>query len=79
MTSRPVAETTMRSGGGGGGDQDGRSGRAGGRRPACVEGPVLSHRASGVLVARSSTEKPEGSNSMEQKMSVVNRLIERRL
>jgi hypothetical protein len=32
-----VTETTMPSGGGGGGDQDGRWGRAGGRRSEHVE------------------------------------------
>jgi hypothetical protein len=42
-------------------------------------GPELSQRTRGVLVARSFIEKPEGSNSMEQELSVVNRRTEIRL
>jgi hypothetical protein len=59
--------------------------RTGGGDTPAVEGwsvysgPELSQRARRVLVARSFTEKPEGSNSMEQKLSVVNRRTERRL
>jgi hypothetical protein len=38
---------------------------------ACRGATTLSHRASGVLVVRSFTEKTEGSNSMEQELSAV--------
>jgi hypothetical protein len=41
-------------------------------------GPVLSEQSRGVLVARS-LEKPEGSKSIEQELSMVNRRTERRL
>jgi hypothetical protein len=72
----------MPSGGGGGGDHNGLGGRAGGGRLKHVEGPRAitdSQRTRGVLVARSFTEKPKGSNSMEQELAMVNRRTERRL
>jgi hypothetical protein len=69
----------MPSGGGGGGDQDGRWRHADGRRPECVEGPdaVTSGEwgPGGQILHR----KPVRSNSMEQELSVVNRLTERKL
>jgi hypothetical protein len=40
--------------------------------------PKLSQRARRVLVVRSFTDKPKGSNSMEQELSVVDRRTERR-
>jgi hypothetical protein len=57
----------------GGGDTPVEEGRS------MLRSPELSQRARGVLVARSFTEKPEGSNSMEQELSVVNRRTERTL
>jgi hypothetical protein len=57
----------------GGGDAPVEEGRS------MWSGLELSHRASGVLVARSFTEKPEGSNSMEQELLMVNQRTERRL
>ena len=59
--------------------------KAGGGDAPVVEGwnvyrgSVLSQLARGFLVARSFTEKPEGSNSMEQELLVVNQRTERRL
>jgi hypothetical protein len=41
-------------------------------------GPELSHRAR-ILVGRSFTDKPKGSNSIEQELSVINWWTERRL
>jgi hypothetical protein len=35
-------------------------------------GPKLSHHARRVLIARSFTNKPKGSNSIEQELLVVN-------
>jgi hypothetical protein len=40
---------------------------------------MLLYLASTYLVARSFTDKPDGSNSMEQELSVVKRRTERRL
>jgi hypothetical protein len=51
----------MPSSGGGGRDQDGRGGCAGGGRLKCVEGPQAITVGEGILVARSSTEKPKES------------------
>jgi hypothetical protein len=74
-----MSETTMPSGGGGGGDQGKRRRRAEGGWTERVEGPRAVTAGKGVLVARSFTEKGEGSNSMEQELSVVKRRTERRL
>ena len=51
-------------------DEDGEVEEVGNRR--VYRGPELSHRAIKLLVARSFTDKPKGSNSMEQELSVVN-------
>jgi hypothetical protein len=41
-------------------------------RRSVYSGPELSHHARRVLVARSFTNKPKGSNSIEQELSVLN-------
>jgi hypothetical protein len=64
--------------GGGGGDQDRRRRRADAGRSERVEWLRAITSGEGVLVARSFTKKPEGSNSMEQELLVVNRRTERR-
>jgi hypothetical protein len=69
----------MPSGGGGDRGQDKQGGRASGGWSERVEGPKLSHRARRALLARSLIDKPNGSNSIEQELSVVNRRTERRL
>jgi hypothetical protein len=53
--------------------------RGGGGRSKRVEGLRAITAGEWVLVARSFTEKPKGSNSMEQELSMVNRRTERRL
>jgi hypothetical protein len=42
-------------------------------------GPKLSYLTITLRVARSFTDKPKGSNSIEQELSVVKRRMERRL
>jgi hypothetical protein len=69
----------MPSGGGGGGDQAGGGDALVEEGRSVYRGPTLSHRARGVLVAKSFTENLEGSNSMEQELSVVNGWTKRRL
>jgi hypothetical protein len=69
-----VTETTMPSHRGGGRckDRQGRSRCRGSRQAECVEGSGLSHQARRVLVARSFTDRPNRSNSIEQELLVVN-------
>jgi hypothetical protein len=75
-----MVETTTPSGGGGGGDQDGRRRHAGGGRTERVEWPrAVTTGEGGSWWPYPFTEKLEGSNSMEQELSVVNRRTERRL
>jgi hypothetical protein len=70
----------MPSGGGGGSSQSMQGGRVGegSQWPERVEQPKLSRSVRRVMVARSFTDKPNGSNSIKQEASVANRRAGRR-